>query len=148
MNSCNNGSEILRFEGLRQKFCTSSKLSSLKDAQQFVGQMAVIWVTLPSSIVGSTCTRSPWGNIFQVAKNPRVDRRQLVEGRIAWMHSGVEGKRQKVVSPASVPREFWLIGLFVSECLRGMPHRMGEPIAASNAYEWAIQYFAPWERFF
>ena len=148
MNGCNNGSEILRFERFRQKFCTSSKQSSFKDAQQFVGQMAVISVTHPSSIVGWTCTRSPRGPIFQAAKQKKVDRRQLVEGRIAWMHSWTEGKRQKVVSPVTVPREFLLPRTF---CFR-MPSRdapsQGQTHAASNAYEWAIQDFAPWERFF
>ena len=85
-------------------------------------------------------SRSDWhliaqGPIFQAAKKPRVDIPQLLEARIAWMHSWIKINRQKVLSPASVQREFCSIGLFLSECLREMGQR------------WAMQDFAPCQRF-
>ena len=114
-------------------------MCGLKDAQQFVWQLPVISVTLPSSILGSTCAPSPRGQIFQAAKKPRVDIPQLLEARIAWMHL-TEVNRQKVLSPASVRRESLLDRTFAFR----MPSLRW---AIEWAIEWAIRDFAPCERF-
>ncbi|MEG4577221.1 hypothetical protein QUA56_31800 [Microcoleus sp. N3A4] len=60
----------------------------------------------------------------------------MVEGRIAWLHSWAKGKRQKVVSPAGVPRELSLDRTFFFQT---PPLRW--------AMEGAIRDFAPGQRF-
>ena len=87
----------------------------LKDDRQFIWQMPVISVTLPSSILRSTGTPSLALQNFSALKKPRVDRPQLVEARIAWMRSGVEVKGKK-----------FCFGLFLGECLQEMPRQMGD----------------------
>src|SRR4028119_1633616 len=101
-------------------------------------QMPVISVTLPSSILGATWTRSATSQFFRLQKS------------LGWTYrSCLKLESHRCTRPKLRGKKFGLtlvygenscsIGLFLSECLLEMDQRW--------RMEWAIRDFAPCERF-